>query len=141
MTDPPSIKQPRKRRLLFLFAGLCVVGAAVASPSLRTWIACWQIRSLLDADDVTVAMQAAKQLAESRPNCGECQFLLAKAARRSGDFSEAGRALQAARAADWDPKKIQFEQVLATAQTGQVRSVERELKQIFDFSMTTVLIF
>ncbi|MEJ7592317.1 MAG: tetratricopeptide repeat protein [Planctomycetaceae bacterium] len=33
---------------------------------------------------------------------------------------------------NWDPKEIQFEQVLLTAQAGRVRSVERELKQIFD---------
>lgn len=104
----------------------------IVSPWLATVFECRRIRGLLADSQVTPAFEMAERLAASRPDCAECQFLLAKSARRSADFSAAAAALQRARAAGWDSTKIQFEQVLATAQSGQVRSVERELKQIFE---------
>ena len=131
MSDFPSPKQPRKRRLFFLLIGLCAVTGLVWSMDLRTTIKCRQVRKLLAAGEIPPALELAEQVVAANPDCPECQFLLAKAARRAGDFAKASAALQLARDANYSPRKIAFEQVLAAAQSGQVKSVETELRHIF----------
>lgn len=132
MTDFPSPKQPRKRRLFFLLIGLCTVGGLIWSVDLRAMIECREVRKLLAAGEIQPALELAEQVAAANPDCPECQFLLAKAARRAGDFSKASAALQLARDANYPPQEIAFEQVLATAQSGQVKIVEMELRHIFE---------
>ncbi len=95
-------------------------------------ISCRQIRKMLAAGEIEPALELAEQVAAEKPNCAECQFLLAKSARRAGDFSKASAALQSARAANWPAQQIAFEQVLATAQSGQANLVEQELRRIFE---------
>ena len=128
----PKKERSRIPRPLFLFAGLSLVGLLIAWPFVSPFVECFRIRDLLARSEVIPAFELAKRLAGSQPDCAECQFLLAKSARRSADFSTAAAALERARAAGWDATEIQFEQVLAIAQSGQVRSVERELKQLFE---------
>ncbi len=115
-----------------MLVGLYIAGGLIWSMDLRTRIRCRQIYKLLAAGDIEPALALAEQAAVANPNCAECQFLLAKSARRAGNLSQAAVALQKARAAKWSPKEIAFEEILATAQSGQVRSVDRELRHIFE---------
>ena len=112
-----------------------LAGVLIAWPYLFTWLECRQIRRLLANSEVPTALKKSQRLAANHPDCAECQFLLAKSARRSADFSAAATALELARAAGWDSTKIHLEQILATAQSGQVRSVEGELKRIFQMDL------
>lgn len=133
MSTAKILKQPLKRRLLFLFLVTSVVGLSwFGSGFIRESIGCWRIQNLLMNSELDPALQAASQLVESCPDCAQCQFLLAKAARRSGQFSVASSALSKAMDAGWDSAQIKREQVLATAQSGQVKLVERELMQVFE---------
>lgn len=132
MSEASFRKQPLMRRLLFLFIGVCVVGICwFATFYLQESVGCWRIRRLLADSRLSPALEMATQLAERWPDCSECQFLLAKSARRSAQFSVAATALKRAQDGGWDSSQIQREQILTTAQSGQVRAVERELKQIF----------
>lgn len=131
MSKPNLFKQPWKRWLLVLFLCVSIASAAIWFMDLPTALTCRQIRKHLTAGEIDQAMKLSKQLAASKPECAECQFLLAKSARRNGDFLTAAKSLQNARAANWDPQLISYERVLATAQSGKVRSVEGELRQIF----------
>ncbi len=131
MSDFPSPKQPRKRRLLFLSIGLCAVASVIWSMDVRTTIKCREVRKLLAAGDIPPALALAEQVVAANPDCSECHFLLAKAARRAGDFAKASAALQLARDENYPAREIAFEQVLAAAQSGQVKSVDKELRHIF----------
>jgi Tfp pilus assembly protein PilF len=124
-------KRSRILRPLFFILGLGLIGGLFGWPYLSIRLQCHQIRNLLANSEVSTALKKSQTLAANEPNCAECQFLLAKSARRSADFSAAATALEQARVAGWDSTKIHLEQILATAQSGQVRSVDRELKRIF----------
>jgi predicted Zn-dependent protease len=110
---------------------MCLVAVPIATWYFWNSIQCWRIRQLLADARVDEALLIADNLAADQPQCSECQFLLAKAARRSGNFSSAASALQKAEASGCDVEKLRFEQVLAIAQSGQIRRVEGDLQRIF----------
>jgi tetratricopeptide (TPR) repeat protein len=132
MTNARSTTWPRRRRLLVLLLGsTCLVGGLLQTALLQDRLQCWRIRSLLSDWRLDEAFDLARRYAARRPACAECQFLLAKSARRVGNFSLAGQALQSAQRSGWDRQGIRFEQILAIAQSGQIDTVKRDLQLIF----------
>ena len=73
----------------------------------------------------------ARSLTQAQPQCAECQYLDAKAARRIGDYRHATQALERATGLHWDAADVARERVLAIVQTGQVTAYESELNGIF----------
>jgi len=131
MPRSANFRQLRKRRLLLLVLVLSVAGGLIWFMDVPTRLVCRQIRQLLAAGEVQQALKLSEQLASRKPDCAQCQFLLAKSARRAGEFLKAEEALVKARDGNWNPSQILYEKILASAQSGQVRVVERELRQIF----------
>lgn len=134
--EQPATSPQRSRTRLWLWgltwiAGLGLVGLFASGP-----VVCWRIRSLLADARLPEARALANWLAKWQPGSGEPQYLLAKAARRSGDFALAARALQRASSMGWDDEDIGRERTLAVAQSGQVRQVERELQRIFSSTLS-----
>jgi len=123
------IKQPSMRRLLFFCPVLIVLLVTLWANWPR--IQCWRIRRVLADSQLEQAHQLAESVANSYPNCAECQFLFSKTARRSGKFSDAAKFLQKADELGWDSKSIHREQILTTVQLGGVQRAEADLNRIF----------
>jgi tetratricopeptide (TPR) repeat protein len=131
MTEARLTMRSKKRRWSLLLLATCLIGGLLQTPLIQDRLQCWRIRSFLADSRLNDAFELAREYAARRPSCVECQFLLAKTARRMGDFSLAEQALRTAQRLGWDRRGIRFEQILAVAQSGQIDSVKRELHLIF----------
>ncbi len=122
-------RQPTKLGLSFFLVAtifcLCILYIR------RDAVYCWRLNRMLSASQLKDADHLSAQLIADFPECGECQFLRAKVARRTGHFTEATDALRAAERLDWNPELLHRERILAVVQAGRTRSVEAQLKSIF----------
>lgn len=129
MVEETSQQQPSRRGLLyFCFVSLVLF---VAACFLYFPWRCWQIRSALAKREFANAVTLATHLVQSSPQASEGHYLLAKAARRSGDFAEAASELKRAEELGWNSVEIQRETILARVQSGQIETCKPQLKTIF----------
>lgn len=110
---------------------VAAVAAAVLAYSgyraYRAWDAASHFRAARDAaahDDLPAARRHLTACLAEWPDDGEVNFLMARAARRDGDYATAARFLSRATALGWAPEAIEMERVLLAAQTGDFRNRE-----------------
>lgn len=129
MVEETSQQQPSRRGLLYFCFG-CLILFLTAWFLYFPW-RCRQVRSALARREFTNAVTLATRLVQSSPQAAEGHYLLAKAARRSGDFTEAAAELKRAEELAWNPIEIQRESILARVQSGQIETCKPQLKTIF----------
>jgi predicted Zn-dependent protease len=82
-----------------------------------------------EANDFPAARRHLTACLAEWPNKGEVNFLMARAARRDGDYATAARFLARASALGWEAGAIEMERVLLAAQTGDFRRLEGRILQ------------
>lgn len=80
-----------------------------------------------DRGDQPAARRHLTVCLEEWPDSGEVNFLMARAARRDGDFAAATKFLKRAEAAGWAADAIEMERTLLRGQTGDFRRVEGQI--------------
>jgi thioredoxin-like negative regulator of GroEL len=121
----------RSRRTQLVLAAAIAVGLALfAYRAYRAAGAEYHYREAAAAasrDDQPAARRHLAACLAERPDSGELNFLMARAARRDGDYSAAGKFLKLAEAGGWSPEAVRIEKTLLRAQTGQFRQVEETI--------------
>jgi tetratricopeptide (TPR) repeat protein len=93
-------------------------------------VAAWHYRAAQAAaaqDDQPAARRHLTACLAEWPADGEVNFLMARAARRDGDYATAKRFLSRAQALGWEAGAIEMERTLLAAQTGDFRRNESRI--------------
>lgn len=123
-SEPDSKPRPRRRSRLVVVGLILIVAGLASYPWVWQEYRMQQARSLLlrrDTPSARVWLDAALQ---RDPRRGEAHFLLARTSRREGQMDEVGEHLQRAWDVGYDRQRIEREQWLALAQTGQLDEAE-----------------
>jgi tetratricopeptide (TPR) repeat protein len=86
-------------------------------------------KSAVAEDDLSAARRHLTACLAEWPDDGEVNFLMARAARRDGDYATATRCLTRASAVGWKADAIEMERTLHAAQTGDFQRTENRILQ------------
>jgi tetratricopeptide (TPR) repeat protein len=127
---PPDRTAPRGRGLLGLL--VLVIALAVAGWWGYGQVVAWRhfnaAGAALAREDPQGAREHLEACIAAWPSSGEVRFLAARAARREGRWSDAGRRLDEAAERGWVAEAIDLERALLRAQTGELHEVEEHLR-------------
>ncbi len=136
MPKVPTLANLSRRtwRLVWLGGGLLVIaGAAIA---FWPWVSASQqlsaARRALRLGDVAAALEALDAARAIQPDRAEVQYLLAVASRRAGRPGQVEPHLRRAAELGWPEEDLRRQAWLATAQSGNVKGVERYLMEAIE---------
>jgi predicted Zn-dependent protease len=109
-----------RRRIVRLAALLAVAGAGLIALAVRYWPEShlYRARKALDRHDYAAARLSLDRYLESRPDNAEAHLLLAQLDRRSNNYAEAAKHLDACRRLGGRADAIDLERALALVQSG-----------------------
>jgi tetratricopeptide (TPR) repeat protein len=116
-------RRTRGTRLAIAATAVAVL-AVVGYRAYRAGIAAWHYQVAQTAaaqDDLPSVRRHLTECLREWPNDGEVNFLMARAARRDGDYATAARFLKRAGKLGWEADAIEMERALLAAQTGDFR--------------------
>lgn len=125
-----------RRRVLFGLLALLLGVAAWWGPELREAAALSKIRTAIANHDWKSAESllrdgfpdgAEPSGSRARAAAAQRQFLLGRVFRRQRRFADAERAFERALSLGWNADEIDRQRILARAQSGEVRAVEKEI--------------
>jgi predicted Zn-dependent protease len=117
----------KKNRVLIGLAVAAFVGTAWAMPSLIVRYDRYRGVRALQSRQNTVALDWLHAAEKIDGDDSTTQFLLARSCRRLARFDDMNRHLQQAARLGFPGRRIERERLLAVAQTGRVREIERRL--------------
>ena len=113
---------------------MAIVVAAVLAIGWLAGLPGWWIRQsaikALECRDYGVAWDRAMLAARLDPNNPEAEFLIARLERKRGNLDQVQRHLRRAAAQGLDPDRVHREELLASAQTGALSGIIKELDQL-----------
>jgi len=123
-------KQPRRNRFwLFVVGGIAAILAVLFA--LRGEIVASRARASLSERDLDSALWWLNVGKRISPKNAECEFLLARLARKKSDVVSMREHLSKAGDLGYSPKLVQREMWLALAQSGSLRDAEPHLHEMF----------
>lgn len=134
---PPPRARPRGRWVRILSGLACLaiiafVAVFVVRPNWRAYVAWRHVEAALSADDLSLTRSALEDYLRLWPSSGRAHFLLARALRRTEDFSATRRHLKEARRHQWPTVALDLEYKLLQAQAGGVRAAETALQEYLE---------
>lgn len=140
MSKPASLPQKRflLGRLAIWGAILAVLAGGVAAlwPRVRVMQHLSEARSALRRGDGATALRAVETAVAIQPDSAETQFLLAVIKRRSSRLDEFALHLRRAAELGWPEEDIDRQELLATAQRGDIEAVKQQLLQAIESGST-----
>ena len=131
-SELPDRPQKRKRRAGYVVIGLAAICLAAAWPIFRSAAALlkWHVRGALAAHDPDRALDWLDRNDRWFGADGDTCFLRARANRKKGDWSALVANLKRARELGCPRARIEREQWLGMAQSGQLRDAEPQLSRL-----------
>lgn len=123
------VRRSRVTRVVLTLVLLAVIGYSAYRVGRHFWAnsQLQSARAALDLGQVSKAQSHLLSCLQVRPDDPEVHFLLARAARRAGDYKEAEERLLQAKRLGGVPEEIQLERLLQDVQRGDMGSAESQL--------------
>lgn len=130
-TNTSPRRSSRRRWVRWIVAVVVLAGGCWLLKPVARDFALGRARVLLDEREHDAALTWAKRAEFLESDSAEAHFLLARAYRRLEDFDAARAHLKRAHDLGWDTEKLEREQWIALAQTGQFSRMRRHFPELF----------
>jgi tetratricopeptide (TPR) repeat protein len=122
----------RRRQRVYVIVSVVAMAAGVfllGSRAVVEW-SHWQAHSAMTQRSFEKAVEHLLRAEKAAPNDADTQFRLARCHRMLGNFAEMMRCLKQARSGGFDAERLRREQLMAFAQTGDMRRVTPWLPEL-----------